>query len=163
MEKKVFFQEEITKLDNGEFVEYSSTTKSIKPREPDYVKLYLRTVLAANDVPIVFDSMLNMILLRMTYADDDEGQIVYITKDDREKIAKKLNLTPDYVKKSIYALRNKCILKQISVSKYQVNPHLFGKGDWKSIEKLRSKFIFSEQGIEIETDVEYAEESNERE
>ena len=148
--KKVIFQQNKTVLDQetGELKEFELVTEAIVSREPDYVKLYLNTVLAAKNLPITHNTLLNEILLRMTYANVDEGQIIYILPYDREKIAKKLNIKPDTIKKAILDFAKAGILRKIANGKYQVNPHLFGKGDWSDIRRIRATFVFESPDIE---------------
>ena len=150
--KKIIFQQSKTVIDeNGELKDFELITDAIISREPDYVKLYLSTVLALKNLPITHNQLLNEILLRMSYADVDEGQIVYILPVDRDNIAKKIKQKPDTIKKAIIDFARAGILKKIANGKYQVNPHLFGKGDWKDIRRIRATFLFESPDIETKS------------
>jgi len=151
--KKIIFQQSRTVIDeNGELKDYELITDAIISREPDYVKLYLNTVLASKNLPVTHNQLLNEILSIMSYANVDEGQIVYILPVDRENIAKKIKQKPDTVKKAIIDFVKTGILMKIANGKYRVNPHLFGKGDWKDIRRIRATFLFESPNGEIKTE-----------
>jgi len=151
--KKIIFQQSKTVIDeNGELKDYELITDAIISREPDYVKLYLNTVLASKNLPVTHNQLLNEILSIMSYANVDEGQIVYILPVDRENIAKKIKQKPDTVKKAIIDFVKTGILMKIANGKYRVNPHLFGKGDWKDIRRIRATFLFESPNGEIKTE-----------
>jgi len=150
--KKIYFQNEKIVLDKetGELQDYEFVTEAVVSREPDFVKLYLNTILTAKNLPITHNALLNELLLRMSYADVEEGQIIYIVPYDRERIAIKLGLKADTVKKTIIDFVKTGILRKIANGKYQVNPHLFGKGEWNDIKRIRATFIFESPDINKE-------------
>lgn len=137
-----------TIIDNntGEVLEQNSQTWIDEyPKEPDYVKLYIRAWCVFKDIKGVNTSFLYSLLPFMTYAKND--QVIYLNSELKYDIAKKLNWSEKYAldrfNKEIKKLLNTNILKKIGRGKFQVNPELIGKGEWKDIAKLRATFNLS--------------------
>lgn len=138
--KEVFT--EYVNFKTGEISSENLTKEWIVDREePDFIKLYFNAICGFNDVSPANVPVLMALLPYMTYADDSHGgQIIGLTSYIRDRICEKLNIKPETLRKNINALCDGKILRKIATNTYQANPHLFGKGDWKSIKNLRGSF-----------------------
>jgi len=123
---------------NGNVKLSQTVTKSILPREPEFVKIYLRTVLVISDLPTTLHPVLLKLLELMTYAGGKNGgQIIVITQLQKKEICEELNIKPSTLAHAITDFVKTGILTRLERSNYQVNPYYFGKGDWKDIYKLQ--------------------------
>jgi hypothetical protein len=124
-------------------------------KEPSYIKIYLDTVLTFKDVSKSLNPILFEFLKYMSYAnvyDNTGGQIIFVNKLMKEVVAKSTNVTIKRVEQAITQFVKAGIFKRIGVGTYQVNPNIFGKGDWKDIKKIRATFDFNTG--EIKADIE---------
>ena len=124
--------------------------------EPDFIKLYLNTLLAFKDLPRTLNPVLVEFLSLMTYADSEEdhgGQIIALTSYLKHRIAKKLDIKINTVEKSLTSFVKTGIFKRIGTGTYQVNPNLFGRGEWKSIKAIRATFDFNSGEVSTEMHV----------
>lgn len=69
-----------------------------------------------------------------------KDNIIYILKNIKLPLAKKLNCTISYIEKVINELIEKNVLYRIGVGVYVVNPYIFGRGDMQYIQRLRWQF-----------------------
>lgn len=65
-------------------------------------------------------------------------------------IAQKIEMKPQTITNGINELCKKQILIKKDHGIYQLNPYCFGKGNWKSISKLRYEVELSKDGAKIE-------------
>ena len=127
----------------------------ILSKEPNYVKVYLDTVLIFKDISKSLNPVLFEFLKYMSYAnihDSTGGQIIFVNKTMKEVIAKSSNVTIKRVDQAITQFVKSDIFKRVGTGTYQVNPNIFGKGDWKDIKKIRATFYFNTG--EIKADIE---------
>lgn len=139
-------------LTNNITEEVFAKTKKVVYRvaqEPAYVKLYLNTIMYICDLQERHASVLMAILRRMPFADNICQQIS-LSKGIKQDIAKEIGKTESYVSHAISDLSKGKILIHNDSSKrstcYQINPHIFARGDWKDIEELQLKINFTAQG-----------------
>lgn len=142
-------EESLTNNISGEIL---AKTKKIVYRvaqEPAYVKLYFNTIMYICDLQERHTSVLMAILKRMPFA-DNVCQQISLTKGIKQDIANEIGKTESYVSHAISDLSKGKILIHNDSSKrstcYQVNPHIFARGDWKDIEELQLKINFNAQG-----------------
>lgn len=127
----------------------------ILSKEPNYVKVYLDTVLIFKDISKSLNPILFEFLKYMSYANihnSTGGQITFVNKTMKEVIAKSSNVTIKRVDQAITQFVKSDIFKRVGTGTYQVNPNIFGKGDWKDIKKIRATFDFNTG--EIKADIE---------
>lgn len=110
-------------------------------KEPNYIKLYLDNILYLKDLPSGLNTVLLAFLKRMSY----DNQIV-LNAGIKRIIAKETELSVSSINNAITKFVKGDILKRIETGVYQVNPHLFGKGDWVDIAKIRLEVIFEPNG-----------------
>lgn len=157
-----------------EDVEYDSATGEITRRkttlefskEPAYVKLYLDClgVYIKNDgLTSSLNDMLVEVLKRSSYA--EEGQIVHLNTFTKEQVCKATGKGMERMKQAIRIWVDNKILVRVARGVYQVNPYIFGKGEWRNIANLRASFDFNGGKVEVEReydDVPAAAERDER-
>ncbi len=138
----------------GEIVQERTTedeqTLTIIKQEPPYVKLYIQDLLYLSDMPKGLTNVVYSLVSRATYAnprDTEKGLIIGLTGYIREEICKECGY------KKIQSLNNDItkllkgnIIKRIGTGTYQLNPYLFGKGEWKDINKIRMSWIYDIHG-----------------
>jgi len=142
---------------DGELLEQHKNYVIRYENEPNYVKLYLDTVLYISDLSKGYSSILFEILKYMTYSSPNNehgGQIVYFNSAMKKAIAKNLNLSIARINQAISDLNKGKILERIEVGTYRVNPYLFGKGDWQDISEIRMKITFNADGKTIMSEIE---------
>lgn len=140
MKRKVFEKIEKHLREDGSVSHEYSTCIYSKTKEPDYIKLYIDGIDVFNSMTKTTSSILMHILKTMTYANTDMGQVVEITAWRKKIIADSLDIKINTIDKTLMDLVKSNILKKIGRGIYQVNPNIFGKGEWKNINSLRENF-----------------------
>ncbi|MEE1250945.1 MAG: replication/maintenance protein RepL, partial [Lachnospiraceae bacterium] len=145
-EKKVY-EEIIVSEETGEIREQKTVYKT---KEPDYVKLYLDCVLILKGLQKGLNPILIEFVKYMNYADINGfggGQVIFVNKTLKETIANSLNVSLKRIEQAITQFVKAGIFKRISVGTYQVNPNIFGKGEWKDIKNIRATFDFANKAV----------------
>lgn len=146
-----------------EDTEYDSQTGEVTRRkttfefskEPAYVKLYfdcLGVYIKNEGLTSSLNDMLVEVLRRSTYA--EEGQMVYLNAFVKDQICKATGKSMERLKQAIRIWIKNKILVRVARGVYQVNPYIFGKGEWRNIANLRATFDFSGGKIEVEREYE---------
>lgn len=141
--------------ETGEFLRQEDLQEWSVPREePDYVKLYLNAVLEFNSISSANTPLLMELMKYMTYADDVEkgGQMIFLNSTLKKFICQKLDIKDVTFRTNIKKLCEGKILRKYDTNTYQVNPFIFGKGDWQSIKNLRASFDWNNGFIVTETE-----------
>ena len=134
---KILYTEtkQVVDVETGELHTTETTNVVRLEREPPYVKMYLDDLSKL----IGLQSGATMVLHELVSKIDYDG-IVTITKGTRERIAKKLNMKESSVRNRISDLTKENVLRRTGYCEYEMNPHLFAKGEWNDIRKRRSNF-----------------------
>lgn len=125
--------------------------------EPEYIKMYLDTVLYLKDLPKGYNSILLAFLKRMTYSSNSNnggGQMIYVNAHMKNEIASELSVSLARVNQAITDFVKGKIFFRAGRGTYQVNAHLFGKGDWQNIKEIRMKIHFDPNGKSIMSEIE---------
>lgn len=120
--------------------------------EPNYVKLYLDCLATYYSVPVSSSPILMALLSLATYANGDEGLMIFLNKMLKENIAKQCNVSLTRVEHAITDFVKHKYIYRLGTGTYQLNAELFGKGDWKSISKIQSlqaNFTFGKNGTVV--------------
>lgn len=152
---KVF--EERTITTEGEVI---SQKEVYKTKEPDFVKLYLDCVLQLKGLQKGLNPILIEFVKYMSYADINSvggGQVIFMNKMLKETVAKSLGVSLKRIEQAITQFVKAGIFKRLAVATYQVNPNIFGKGDWSDIKNIRATFDFGSKEV-IADIVKYEEE-----
>lgn len=143
----------ITDLSTGEITQEEKLIDAYVDKEPDYVKLYLKDIVALNDLPKGLDRVINVLLKTMSY----DNMIIlnsFIKKQMTEELGYK---TVQVLNNNINKLVNAEILFRKGTGTYQVNALYFGRGHWNDIQEIRLQQRYSEKGRDFKTEIIYKE------
>lgn len=138
----------------GEVVSHRRNTVTAWESEPPYVKLYLDTVLYLKDLPKGYSGILYQLLRRMHYAGDADGHCIVINAAVKRRIGDELGVSTSRIDNVLSDLVKGDLLKRLDRGLYQVNPYLFGYGEWQDIAKLRLTVTFDAKGKTIMGEIE---------
>lgn len=108
------------------------------PQEPPYVKMYIDDLGRLLDVPAGPRTVLYQLVRRLDY----DG-FISLTPAARKRIAEACEIGVPTMSNYLTSLVQSKILKHVGRGEYEMNPHLFAKGDWKDISKRRQDFELS--------------------
>ncbi len=135
----------------GELQHYDSCETHTLEQEPPYVKVYLKPIPYMQDLPQSYRTILSWMLKEMKYAHD--GQIITISAGTKRKMSKTLGVSLSRINHAITDfVKGKLIFRE-DMGVFQVNPQLFGKGDWKDISKLRHNIDFNAEGKTVNGEI----------
>lgn len=135
--------------DTGE-VKKEKYTVQFAP-EPNYVKLYLDClgVFSGNaGLAVNLNGIFLEVLKLVSYADDD--QLIVLNRYIKKRIADKVGLSPRRIEQALGIWVENKVLIRVARGIYQLNPYLFGKGDWRDVESLRASMDFVKGVMETE-------------
>lgn len=121
--------------------------------EPPYVKMYLDTLLYLKDLPKAHNPVLMAILKLLPWA-NSEHQYFAINAALKRQMAAELGCSESRINNAITDFVKGDLLIRIDTGLYAINPHLFGKGEWKDIKRLRMQITFDAQGKSIKSVIE---------
>lgn len=128
---------------NGEQFSFKSAAYKIATEE-DYVKIYNSGMHYLSDIPSDCWHLLTILLPYMTYAERPDSptarysMTIIISADLKERITKKMGYkTVNAVSNLITELVDGGVLKRLARSIYRVNPHIFGRGEFRDVVLLR--------------------------
>ena len=160
---------DVIDFETGEIKSSNEVRKTFSvSKEPAFVKMYLDDLGMLHGLSRSNISVLHSLLKHMNFADDDIPQAVLINSFLKKQILMEnpnLNHTQT-VTNSISELKKAGILEELGRGAYRFNPFLFGRGEWKDIEKLREikvTLVYDETGksMSVDSKVETESESNE--
>ena len=134
----------VTDKNTGEILEENIQTAQWKS-EPEFVKLYLEDISKLIDLPKDAQKTILALLRKMNY----DNQIV-LAKQIKTELAATLNIKTNTFEHSLGTLVKKNVLLKKGNNVYLVNPFLFGKGSWKSIQEIRMTITYNQDGRLIE-------------
>lgn len=121
--------------DTGVVRSEERTTITRLPQEPAYVKLYIEDLGRILDLPNGPRDILYSLLRKLDY----DG-LISLTSGGRKRIAEAHGIKEQSVSNYLTMLVKKEVLKNVARGEYELNPHLFAKGDWDSIYRRRGNF-----------------------
>ena len=119
--------------------------------EPNYIKLYLDClgVFSGNaGLSVSLNEIFIEILKLVSYADDD--QLVTVNAFVKQRIAKKTGRSVRRIEQALQLWIDNKVLFRVARGTYQLNPYLFGRGDWRDVKNLRSSLDFGNRVMETE-------------
>lgn len=141
MGKNVFITNTVDPF-TGEVLDTSITTSHTnKETEPDYIKLYTSDISKLLGVSDCYSDILYQILKATTY-----DNTVVLNADRKETISRDTGFAIKTIEKSITHYLESGILCRKNRGTYLVNPHLFGKGKWDSVRKIRLTVTYDADG-----------------
>ena len=133
--------EKTTKINHetGEVTE-STVVKRFKGDEPNYIKLYLSDISYMHGLPTTTSDVLQELLKYVTYG----TQEIMLNATSKKRIAETTGMNIRTVDNRLQDLVKAGILDRVALGTFVLNPYLFGKGDWKTINELRNRNIHLE-------------------
>lgn len=111
------------------------TTKTIHKQEPPFVKLYIADMLYLQDMPKGLTNVVYALLEHAAYA--SKGLRVYLPSGLKKEIIEQLGIPKQTFSNALVKLCKGEILRRVDTGVYELNPYLFGRGEWKDIDNLR--------------------------
>jgi hypothetical protein len=130
-------------------VKETTKVKVSSGNEPNYVKLYLGDIAYLHGLPVTTKDLLAELLQYVSYG----TQEIVLNSAIKKRIAKNTDMAVKTLDNKLQALAKAGILDRVALGTYVLNPFLFGKGDWKTIQSLRNQNIH----LKIEYDAETGE------
>lgn len=149
--KKVYVREitEVESLETGEVIQTKRQDVTMFEKEPPYVKLYLNDIGRLKGLNNSEQHLLNELVFNMGY-----NNIVPAYKPVKEMIAERIGMPYNTLNEAIKALYQKGILVRKARGFYIIDPHLFGRGSWKDVQKIRMTIDYNPDGTKtINTEV----------
>lgn len=142
---------------SGEILAQERTTKKKVSAEPDYIKVYYKTMMAVNEISEIPLNFLLALSAQIGFANGDQI-LFYNNKTTRRAIAEYCQIGDNMALKYIRRCTDKGILFPTQDrGTYEVNPWLIAKGKWDRIRELQANFRFVsgkwERTIELEETV----------
>jgi predicted transcriptional regulator len=114
-------------------VKERTIVRSFRGEEPSYIKLYLADISYLYELPTTSGDLMFELLNYVTYG----TQEIILNTAAKKRIAEETGMALKTVNNRLSMLVSKGIIARKDPGVYQLNPYLFGKGDWKTIKKLR--------------------------
>lgn len=139
---------ESTTIDQDGNITQKSENKVINwGDEPAFIKVYFQDILYLSDIPVSNNKILYALLKRASYAGRDKGMQLFINAALKRQIAQELGYKNiSSISNAISELAKGQILLHKDTGLYELNPYLFGKGQWPDISRLRLKVSYSDIG-----------------
>ncbi len=149
--KKKVYVREVSQVEtvHGEIVSSVRQQIGAFEKEPPYVKLYLEDIGRLNNLSGSEQKVLNELVLSMGY-----NNVVPSYKPVKEMIAAKIGMQYNTLDKAIKELNRKGILIRKARGLYIMDPNLFGRGQWKDVQKIRMIIEYGTDGTKkINTEI----------
>lgn len=125
----------------GDIVRQEKVEKKKISREPDYIKVYYKAMMAINEISEVPLDFLLALSSQLGYSN---GNSIYFYNNSltRKNIADYCDVKDGMIK--VYIKRSVAcgLLFPVSRGIYEVNPWLIAKGKWENIRELQANFEF---------------------
>lgn len=134
----------------GEVIRSTSNVTELRPlpKEPPYIKLYIE------DLSRLLGLANSEILLYIAASIGYDG-IASLSTTRRARIALTCGVTEKTVRNAITEYLRAGVLRRVGRAEYELDPHIFGRGDWADIRERRDRFRlevdYSEQGRTVRT------------
>lgn len=139
MMKKVIETTEVVDYGTGE-IKSSTTVKRVRGDEPNYIKLYLGDIAYLHGLSVPTRDLLNELLKYVTYG----TQEIMLNAIAKKRIVEATGMAMQTLNNKLQDLLRVGIIDRVAVGTFVLNPYLFGKGDWKTINELRDRNIHLE-------------------
>lgn len=135
-------------------IEHSKTKVKDIHVEPNYVKVYVDTVIALlGKQKISKEADVLLILAKnMTYMNDDIPNKVNIDAVLKKYVIERVGISEGSLNNMITRFVKKDVLRRIGKGVYQLNPFMFAKGNWSAIRRIQMDW--SEEGFKTKIEME---------
>lgn len=142
MTKKIYVREvnEVV-VDTGEITRQTRLEAGAFEQEPPFVKLYLADIARLNGLNKSEAKLVYELIHNMGY-----NNVVPGYKPVKEMIAAKIGMTYNTLEKALKELHKKGILIRKARGLYIMDPHIFGRGTWKDVQKIRMTIDYNGDG-----------------
>ena len=149
---KKFYEEKTTEtITDGEKVKKKETSHiKAYDKEPEYVKFYLNHISRFRDIQPSYNPILIAFLKEATYADKKGGMVLYVNGTLKAEIAEECGVSVTRVNHAITEFVKADFIRKLAFGKYQFNPYLFGKGEWRDIREIRATFDYNKNTVVAE-------------
>lgn len=126
-------------------------TTDFNGKEPAFIKVYLKNILALSNVKGTHSDLLNALVKMASYAGTNEkneygGMEIVINATIKRRLMKELGLkNVGSVANGLSALVKGKMIYRVGSGVYQLSPYIFGKGDWQQVSELRMIVDFREK------------------
>ena len=110
--------------------------------EPDHIKVYWEGLWRLCTLSHFTQKILITILRRMTSAEC--GMTVLMNASVKVTLCKQLEITGVVLNAKLKELKEIGMIRLRTRNLYEVNPHMFGKGDWVFIKRLQKTWVSCE-------------------
>ena len=154
MAKREYMRYERETVDeNGEFKGMYTEASYKIDDGPPFIRLYLNEALKTlYGLPPSCSTLLFNLLRHSNYANDPGGAMtIYVNSSYKKDLIDESEIKNTHtLENSLSLLVKKQILIRVSRGKYQLNPWIFGKGNWTDIHELRMTHIWNRFGHTVE-------------
>lgn len=119
----------------------SSRTGAQLPKEPPFIKLYLRDLAHLRNLPVWVSGILYELLKKMDYSNE-----IVLNSTVKKRMAELLDINFRSIDNALVKLVSKKIFFRLGPGVYQANPYIFGRGNWGEVEKIRLTVSYSADG-----------------
>lgn len=126
----------------GEIIreEHGENVRTICGQEPPYIKLYIQDLLYLRDMPKGLANVLYALLQNSTFA--DKGLRVYLPTGLKKELIAQLGTTRAVFDNALMKLCRGGVIERVDTGVYALNPYLFGRGEWRDIDKIRATWDY---------------------
>lgn len=134
----------IVSEDTGEILRSEKETVKKTSTEPDFIKVYYRTMMAVNQIGEIPLNFLLALSCEIGFSNSNNDVVTfYNNKTTRRRIASYCgvgdNMITKYIKRSV---EKGLLFTTEDRGTYEVNPWLIAKGRWERIKELQASFEF---------------------
>jgi hypothetical protein len=133
--------------ETGEIKQQTESRTFTYGKEPDFIKVYLDNIMLLAEIPNWISKVLYELIKAVTYA--EKGHFIVINPAYKRLIAENLGMKTQSVTNAINTLSKQNILIKRDRGLYLLNPHYFGRGDWKDIARIRYEIELTPTGKRI--------------
>lgn len=152
---KIYSNEVITfDKETGEVIEHTETKYREVNIEPNYVKVYVDTVIAllGKSKTSKEADVLLILAQNMTYMNEASPNKVNFDKFLKDHIIEKLGIKEGTLKNMMTDFVKRDIIRRVGKGVYQLNPFMFAKGNWSAIRKIQMEW--SDEGFKTKIEIE---------
>jgi len=135
--RKVTFIEQV--YEDGELVRGRKIEKL--PKEPHFVKLYLKDLAHLRELPGWVCNILHELLKKMDYTNE-----IVLNSTVKNRMALELNIHPKTIDNALTKFVDKKILSRVGKGVFLANPFIFGRGTWAEVEEIRMTVSYRANG-----------------
>lgn len=122
----------------GEVISETSTIHSVHklPKEPEYIKLYVDHVAMLHGLKSGHRTILLYVAAMVGY----DGFVV-LNARRKEQIALSAGASIKSVENALSEFVKASLLRRVGMGDFELNPFIFGKGEWKAIRERQESFV----------------------